>query len=359
MNLSQYLNKAIDRLIKDIIKVSILKPQSIKFLLTFSNAHKKAQKIRKDYEKQGQHIPPFLIASITSKCNLFCSGCYSRANGSCSENKNITQLKAEKWEEIFNEAKDLGISFILLAGGEPFMRKDVIEKATQIPEIIFPVFTNGTMFNDEYIKIFDKNRNLIPIISIEGDIEKTDCRRGKGVYNIVIDTMKRLKKEGVMFGVSVTVLNENLNDVLNKEFIDNLYKSGCAIIFYIEYVPVDASTRELALSEEQRNFLNEKAEALRENTDMLLISFPGDEKQMGGCLASGRGFLHINADGSAEPCPFSPFSDLSLANSTLKEAINSPFLKKLRSDEFLLAEHTGGCLLFEKEKEVRTLLNKD
>jgi MoaA/NifB/PqqE/SkfB family radical SAM enzyme len=143
--------------------------------------------------------------------------------------------------------------------------------AGKLPEIVFPVFTNGTMLSEDYIKLFDKHRNLIPIISIEGNEETTDLRRGSG--------------------------------------------------------------------------------------DMLFISFPGDEKTSGGCLAAGRGFFHINPQGGAEPCPFSPYSDTSLQKVSLWEALNSPLFCKLRASNVLLADHTGGCVLFEQEATVQNLLN--
>ena len=106
-----------------------------------------------------------IIASITSSCNLHCTGCYSRANDACNDNEPLNQLSGEEWEDIFDQAKDLGISFIVLAGGEPMIREDVIIKASQFKEILFPIFTNGTLLNNDYLRLFDENRNLVPIFS--------------------------------------------------------------------------------------------------------------------------------------------------------------------------------------------------
>ncbi len=85
-------------------------------------------------------------------------------------------------------------------------------------------------------------------------------------------------------------------------------------------------------------------------------SFPGDEKEMGGCLAAGRGFFHINAYGGAEPCPFSPFSDVNLKEISLLEALKSPLFCRLQNSGLFAEEHAGGCLLFEHREEVETLL---
>ena len=131
-----------------------------------------------------------MIASITGECNLHCAGCYSRANGICGEDVSNNQLSANDWEDIFKQSKNLGINFIVLAGGEPFMRDDVILKACGFPEILFPVFTNGTMLNEKYFDLIDKNRNIVPVLSIEGDENLTDSRRGKGVYNQLIEFLQ-------------------------------------------------------------------------------------------------------------------------------------------------------------------------
>ena len=105
---------------------------------------------------------------------------------------NEEQMTSAQWEDIFKQAKALGVSFILLSGGEPLMRKDVIEKASQTKEVIFPVFTNGTLIGEEYRRMFDANRNIVPMLSIEGDQSTTDTRRGKGIYDELINTMDSL-----------------------------------------------------------------------------------------------------------------------------------------------------------------------
>ena len=77
---------------------------------------------------------------------------------------------------------------------------------------------------------------------------------------------------------------------------------------------------------------------------------------MGGCLAAGRGFMHIGPEGKAEACPFSPYSDRNVVESGVKESLKSPFFKKLRDSGLVGGEHTGGCTLFEYEEDVKKLL---
>jgi MoaA/NifB/PqqE/SkfB family radical SAM enzyme len=357
-NLSEYMGRGIENIVKGVVKASLRNPKETKFILKYSLAVNEAKKKRDKFEKDGENIPPFLISSITSSCNLFCKGCYARANNSCGEGVQKKQLPSERWGEIFKEARDVGISFIVLLGGEPLMRRDVIEKASQVKEIAFPIFTNGTFFDENYFELFDKNRNLVPMLSIEGDKNQTDNRRGEGTYDSLMKVMNRLNEKGILYGASVTVTRENINTVTSKDFFDSLYKKGCRALVFVEYVPVTKETKSLAPTDYERSILEVEIEKLREGyKDTIFISFPGDEKYSEGCLAAGRGFFHINVDGSAEPCPFSPYSDTNLGTSTLRETLKSPLFKKLNETGMLVGEHDGGCLLFQKESDVKDLLN--
>ena len=197
-NLQEYLADGAEIIVKDAIRATFRNPKESLFLAKFAKHTRKATAIRESYGKEGQHIPIFLIASITSSCNLHCTGCYSRANDACHDNEPLDQLSGDEWEDIFTQAKDLGISFIVLAGGEPMIREDVILKASNFPEILFPIFTNGTLLNNDYLKLFDENRNLVPIFSIEGDEEVTDLRRGEGVYNQLLNSMDLMKRNNIV-----------------------------------------------------------------------------------------------------------------------------------------------------------------
>lgn len=356
-NIQEYLAGGVEGILKDAVRASLKNPKEMIYLLKFSKYARHATKIRQKYGENGQNIPAFLIASITSSCNLHCTGCYSRANDACSDSVPTNQLTGDEWEDIFIQAKDMGISFIVLAGGEPLLREDVIKKAGKHPEILFPVFTNGTMMNDDYLKFFDKNRNLVPIISIEGDERITDLRRGNGVYNQTMNSMELMKKNNIIFGASLTFTKGNLDSLLSKEYIDKLYNMGCKVVFFIEYVPVNSETVHLAPGESERQLLLDEIEALRRNySDMLFLSFPGDEKTSGGCLAAGRGFFHINSHGGAEPCPASPYSDINVRDTSLMDALNSKLFKSLRDGGILMDEHEGGCVLFEHKDDVEKLL---
>lgn len=240
------------------------------------------------------------------------------------------------------------------------IRRDILEKAAEIPEILFPVFTNGTLLNDSYIKLFDQSRNLVPIFSIEGDEKKTDERRGSGIYQSLIRAMDKIKENRLIFGASVTATTSNLKEVVSDDFITVLQERGCKVIIYVEFVPVTEDSTELAPGDAEREFLKNRLMELREQyPEMLFISFPGDEKSSGGCLAAGRGFFHINSHGDAEPCPFSPYTDINVRDTSVREALHSKLFTALQDGDVLMEDHAGGCVLFERREQVEKLLNNE
>lgn len=365
-DLESYLASGVENIVKGALRATLKDPRESAFMAGFARQSRKAAAVRAGLAAEGEHIPPFLIASITESCNLHCTGCYARANHACgdvpAEGTSCgggcgEQLTADQWGRIFAEARSLGVSFILLAGGEPFLRKDVLQEAARVPEILFPVFTNGTLLDESLLKLFAQHRNLVPVFSIEGDRAATDSRRGDGTYQRLRGAMAEIREEGLIFAASVTVTTENREAVMEEGFLKSLEADGCRAVIFVEYVPVTEESRHLAFGEEERVLFDEGLQEIRQkHPEMVFIAFPGDEKSSGGCLAAGRGFFHINARGGAEPCPFSPYSDINVAQTSLREGLHSRFFARLHQMEVLTEEHTGGCVLFEKREQVEALL---
>ena len=356
-NLVEYMNRSIGELVRNALRSCLKNPREAAFILRYINAAEKASQTREKFEKQGVHVPPFLIASITSTCNLFCKGCYARENKICAEGIEKAQLPGERWTQIFREAEEIGVSFILLAGGEPFMRPDIIERAAEVRSILFPVFTNGVLINEEKTNWLDSHRNIVPVLSMEGGREQTDGRRGSGTYEKLKSVMHLMKEKQIFYGASITVTTENVAEATGEDFIGDLIANGCKILFYVEYVPVSKESGSLAPTEKERAYLESAINLLREkHNEILFLSFPGDEKSTGGCLAAGRGFFHISPEGNAEPCPFSPYSDTNLLDKGLLEALDSPLFLKLNHSGIMNLEHAGGCALFSRKEQVTGLL---
>lgn len=310
-----------------------------------SQARKRAREA-----EQGLSVPAILIASLTRRCNLDCVGCYSKALGLRQENSK--ELSDDRFMELFREALDLGTGVIMLAGGEPLLRKSLLERVSRLRGPIIPVFTNGLLVDDEYLDLFLKG-SLVPIFSLEGTIEHTAERRGSGIHERVLESMEKLKARGALFGVSVTATSRNADTLLSESFLKGLEKMGSSVLFLVEYVPLSPGTEHLVLTEGQKAALGSK-EAFRD-LSFPVVALPGDEEDYGGCLAAGRGFLHLSPAGALEACPFAPFSDTSAAETSLREALMSPLLALIRARHSELTETKGGCALWNKQGWIASL----
>lgn len=356
MKLNAHMERGIRSILTAVTAFYLTNRKGRRFLAQFAPEARQASRRRRDWEAKGLQVPPFLIASIASQCNLHCVGCYARAEGMCGDGAAAADLLPEDWDRVFQEAKELGVSFILLAGGEPLLKRDVLEVAARRKEIAFPVFTNGLLLTGSYLTLFDEHRNLIPVISIEGSGAQTDLRRGSGVARQLESVMAELRQRGMLFAVSITVTRENLHQVTQEAFLQSLDQVGCGIVFYVEYVPIRPETQSLALTEADSRWLNEQVSALKQRRrDRTILSFPGDEAKLGGCLAAGRGFFHINPAGGAEPCPFSPHSQLNVREASLETVLRSAFFRQVREIGAAETAHLGGCTLFLHEQEVSAL----
>jgi len=337
---------------KDALRVSIKKPSLAFYFLKTIVSQRKAQRNRLKWIKEGIQVPPVMIFSITNKCNLNCKGCYNKALRTSSKN----ELDTGEIINILNQAKKLGISFIVVAGGEPFVRKDFLKIIKTFPELIFLVFTNGLLIDDILLEEIKRRRNVVPVISIEGRLAQTDNRRGEGVFNHLRTVIEKLDKESIFFGTSLTMTRQNFESLTDEVFVAELVGKGCKLFFFVEYTPITEGTEDWILTGEQRSKIPDTMETYRKRFSALFAGLPAEEELFGGCLSAGRGFIHVNAEGDLEPCPFAPFSDVNLRNATLKEALQSRLLKEIRENQSLLDESEGGCSLWANREWVESLL---
>lgn len=359
-DLASYMSDSISRIMAKAYLNVLSNPRQARFAYRMQQLFSMSEKRRSWLkEEEGIDVPPFLISSISTTCNLHCKGCYARSNVIAADDADQSKptLTPEQWREVFTEAAAMGINFSLLAGGEPMMRLDILQQVAKVKDMIFPIFTNGTLIGPSYLSFLRRHLNMVPVISIEGTATDTDERRGSGVFRRAMQAMELLRDEDLFFGTSITVTTENYKQVTSSAFVDQLRTYGCKIVFYVEYVPTEEGTGHLALGEQQVTEMEQLLMLRREEyADIIFLSFPGDEKALGGCLAAGRGFFHIGPDGAAEPCPFSPFSDCNVATIGLRGSLRSPLFRRIRDARALGWTHTGGCTLFEHKDEVETML---
>ena len=351
-SMNKIVNDALGVFFKDAVRIALTSPSQSVFFLRTLGWQNKANKMRHKLEVEGLHVPPVLVISVTSKCNLHCEGCYHQALRA----KTDAEMSDERLDRLVDEAKELGISFIVLAGGEPLMRSNILDISKRTPEIMFLMFTNGLLLNDDILKRISNNKNLVPLLSLEGYQIDTDGRRGTGVYDQLLKSISKLKDKGLFWGASLTMTRTNFDEVTDDTFIKQLIDSGCKLFMLVEYTPVIAGTENWVLSEEQKSRVIAIRNNFRKKYRAIFIALPWDEDEIGGCLSAGRGFIHVSAEGNVEPCPFIAYSDTNLKNLTLREALQSKMLKTIRENHAELKE-IQGCALWEKREWVKSLAN--
>ena len=345
------LNASIYKVIKNFFRLSYSDPAKFIFLLKVLFWQKKAAGIRSEWKKRNVHVPPVMYLSITDTCNLKCLGCFVKVRPRSTE----PEMTTEELRRFLEEAQEIGISIVYIAGGEPFARNDLLKITEKFPKIIFPIFTNGLLLDKQRIDQLRKQQHVIPLLSIEGLEKETDTRRGEGVFQKVKNTICILDSKNILFGMSITVTRNNIILVTSESFIQTISNFGCKLFMFVEYISPDTTCQELTLSQEQSNYLKETINTFDASLPGKFYCFPGDEKEYGGCLGSGRGFAHINAQGQLEPCPFAPFSDTNIKQTPLIEALKSDLLQSIREVHPSLQHTSGNCTLWENRDRILQL----
>ena len=269
---------------------------------------KKEEELRKKYNC---NIPWAILLDPTSACNLHCTGCWAAEYG------HQLQLSNEELDRIITEAKELGIHFFVLTGGEPMVRKkDILMLAEKHNDCAFHIFTNGTLIDEELCKEVQRLGNLSFALSVEGYAETNDDRRGQGVFEKVMHAMDLMKEHGLLFGTSICYTSKNYKVVTSDEFLQMLVDKGAILSWFFHYMPVgkDAST-DLLLTPEQREYMVERVRFVRSRKcpiKLFTLDFQNDAEFVGGCIAGGKNYLHINPNGDVEPCVFIHYSNINI-----------------------------------------------
>lgn len=335
------IRKSIESILKKTLKISLKNPALAGFALRMLHWQNKAAQRRMRWERQEITVPPMMMASITSRCNLACHGCYAQALQRSPDG----EMTLDRWKGIMGEAHELGISIVMLLGGEPFIRHDILQVTRCFPQMIVLVFTNGLLVSREIMNELKRQKHVVPMLSMEGFEKETDKRRGEGVHEKTQGIMRELKAGGNFFGASLTVTRDNFTVVTSERYIQGLIASGCSLVFFQEYVPVAKGSEGMTLTGAQRESLGVVKNELSEKYPAVFLVFPGSERKYGGCLAITGGLIHISPDGSLEPCPLIPYSDSSVINASLREALKSEFLMTIRNNGETFHKNSAACPL--------------
>jgi len=302
-------------------------------------------------------LPWFFVISPTARCNLTCVGCYA---GNYSKQED---LSFELVDRIFNEAKDLGIYFVTVSGGEPFMWPHLLDIMEKHHDMFFQIYTNGTLITKDVANRLGKLGNAAPAISIEGFEKETDARRGEGTFKRIMEAMDNLRNAGVPFGFSATPTKNNIETLMSDEFIDLMIEKGCSIGWFFQYVPIGRKPDvSLMATPEQRFRLRRRSIEIRKTKPIFIGDFWNDGPYVGGCICGARqgGYFHINCHGDVEPCVFLQFSVDNIKDKKLIDVIQSPFFKAFqdaqpyRENDNLLTP----CALIDNPQVLRDIVTK-
>ena len=311
--------------------------------------------VRANREKYKCNIPFNILFDPTSACNLNCKGCWAAEYG------HQQNLSLEEMQSIVSQGKELGCHFYWLTGGEPLIKKkEVLEVCRNNKDCIFLIFTNATLIDEEFCKQINEIGNITLALSIEGSEESNDWRRGDGAYATTTKAMDMLKKHKCIFGVSVCYTSKNLPVVTSDEFVDFIINKGAKYMLNFNYMPVghDADVS-LVPSPEQRKelyFWNKKMRNGKTGKPIFIMDFQNDGEYVGGCIAGGRNYFHINSAGDIEPCVFIHFSDSNIREHTLLEALQRPLFMEYYKNQPFNDNHLRPCPMLENPERLRELV---
>ncbi|AGB18485.1 radical SAM protein [Thermoanaerobacterium thermosaccharolyticum] len=294
-------------------------------------------------EKYNCNIPWALLIDPTSACNLQCTGCWAAEYG------NKLNLTYNELNNIICQAKELGVRFFLYSGGEPLVRKaDIIRLCETHPDCQFSAFTNGTLIDEAFADEMLRVKNFIPAISVEGFEEDTDFRRGIGTFKKVEKAMSILKAKRLPFGISCCYTSKNVHIIGSEEYFDQMIEWGAKFCWFFTYMPIgNSAVPELMVSAEQRKFMYEQVRKFRGTKPLFTLDFWNDGEYVDGCIAGGRRYLHVNANGDIEPCAFIHYSDSNIREKTLLEALQSPLFMAYHDRQPFNENHLRPCPLLD------------
>lgn len=255
---------------------------------------------------------------------------------------------------------------------------DLLELPIEFKDRLFIIITNGTAFKEHHYSQLKRLTNVVVLVSLEGDSSTTDSRRGKGVYRNAMASLQRLRGQGTITGISVTITSSNYRHWMKEEMIDDLVKSGIRVVAFLEYIPASPNSKlngiaalpfegksldphephPQILTQEERSQFRDRVLQYRKNKNIYLIHSPGDEEKFGGCVSAGKGFVHITPSGDVTPCPVSNIATHNLTRSTLADALEGELFSEIRENHHLLETEGMPCALFSHPEEVEALATK-
>ena len=306
----------------------------------------KQEKLR---EEHNCNIPWAILLDPTSACNLHCTGCWAAEYG------NKLNLTFDEIDDIIRQGKDMGVYMYIYTGGEPLVRKaDLIKLCEKHDDCIFLAFTNGTLIDEKFADDMLRVQNFVPAIPLAGFEDATDSPRGDGKAT---HAMNLLRERKLLYGISSCYTRANFESITSEEYYDSLIRMGAYFIWYFHYMPVgnDASP-ELLPTPEQRTEVYRRIRRYRAEKPLFAMDFQNDAEFVGGCIAGGRTYLHINANGDVDPCVFIHYSDSNIREKTLLETMKSPLFMAYHDGQPFNDNMLRPCPMLENPEKLRAMV---
>lgn len=310
---------------------------------------------RKEWaDANGFYPPSTIVISPTMKCDLKCYGCYAGDYGKTLE------LTLDELDSVLMQMKEMGIYFAVISGGEPFYMKGIFDVFRKHSDMAFLVFTHGGLIDEAMVEKLTDVGNVMPAFSLEGYEQETDERRGAGHFKKVMRAMDLLREGGLSYCGSFTHSRKNSHIITNPDFIDMLLSKGIFALWLFSYVPVGRKpAADLMPTPEQRDNLRRTVAGFRDTKPMLFIDFWNDGPLVSGCMAGGRKYCHINANGDIEPCVFCHVAADNIRRTTLREALGSPLFRKIREKQGQHDNLLRPCMLIDHPEVGREVFSSE
>ncbi len=248
--------------------------------------------------------------NIESRCNINCKHCF------------LGDKKQVENKLTPSEMRDLALDFIKvggkngvkvdITGGEPLLRKDIIEifDAMNIDGIEVNFITNGLLFTEEVVNYLSEHK-ISTTISLDGVSKEThEFIRGKETYDKTIKNIKWCVDKGVPVTLSMTIHKKNQNEVIeyfkfadeigaDRVILNFLNDFGNAKVYGID-IPNEYKIIKNLLEEATSNeYLFNKLidTAISKLIETVLLPIKTD------CCGSGINTCSITANGDVFPCP--------------------------------------------------------
>ena len=348
--LNRYITSMVKELHPNVLKTTLMN-------LGFEAFYNGTKTIREMRKIHNCNIPWIILMDPTSACNLHCTGCWAAEYG------HQMSLTFDQLDDIITQGKELGIHFYVMTGGEPLVRKDdIVKLAEKHNDCAFHIFTNGTLIDEEFCRKVKKVGNISFALSVEGYEETNDGRRGEGVFQKVMHAMDIMKANGLLYGVSICYTSKNIEVVTSDEFLDMLIEKGCRLAWYFHYMPVgNDAALDLLPSNEQREYMYHRVREIRgmkTGKQIFAMDFQNDAEFVGGCIAGGKNYLHINPNGDVEPCVFIHYSGANIKEKSLLECLQQPLFMQYHNNMPFNDNMLRPCPMLENPERLRKMVHE-